>query len=145
MKLEKIYELWDQDSKIDSTNLHTESLKIPQLHNKYSKIYVSEKLTLLKYEQELKKLIHEKKEFLIFGPTEETEERGWKLPPRGKIIKNEADSFVEADSDVVELSLKIGLQKEKVQFLESIIRTINNRSFQIKNALEWLKFTNGIS
>ena len=39
MVLEEIYELWHKDSIIDKTELGDESLKIPQLHHKYFKIY----------------------------------------------------------------------------------------------------------
>ena len=35
MDLEKIQEMWQNDSTIDPDNLHDESLKIPQLHSKY--------------------------------------------------------------------------------------------------------------
>ena len=39
MTLDEIQKLWEEDSKIDPDNLHIESLKIPQLHAKYYKIY----------------------------------------------------------------------------------------------------------
>jgi hypothetical protein len=44
MKLEEIESLWEQDSKIDRTDLDNESLKIPMLHSKYYKIYLREKI-----------------------------------------------------------------------------------------------------
>ena len=39
MNLEKIQEMWQNDSVIDPDNLHDESLKIPQLHSKYYTVY----------------------------------------------------------------------------------------------------------
>ena len=46
MNIESIFKLWDEDSKIDATQLQYESLKIPQLHNKYYKIYITERVKL---------------------------------------------------------------------------------------------------
>ena len=54
MKLEEIYTEWDVDSDIDTTDLGNESIKIPKLHNKYYKLFSSEKLLLRKYEAEMK-------------------------------------------------------------------------------------------
>ena len=54
MKLETIYEHWSSDSKIDRTELASESIKIPQLHAKYFKFYSEERLRLKQYESEYK-------------------------------------------------------------------------------------------
>lgn len=143
MKLDHIFELWERDSAINRDNLDQESLNASKLHQKYHKIYTQERLTLRKYEADLKQLRLEKYEFYTQGPTKETVEKGWQLPPCGKILKVDANTYVDADRDIVELSLKIGIQHEKIELLESIIKSIMNRGFQIKNAIEWIKFQNG--
>jgi hypothetical protein len=51
--------------------------------------------------------------------------------------------YMDADQDIINMSLKIGLQQEKVELLESIIKSLTNRGFQIKSAIEWTKFTMG--
>ena len=143
MKLESIFELWETDSKISREVLDEESLKINTLHHKYHKIYTNERLLLRKYEMELKQLKLEKFEFYTQGPTKETVEKGWQLPPIGKVLKADASTYVDADKDIVELSLKIGIQHEKIELLESIIKSLMNRGFQIKNAIDWAKFQSG--
>lgn len=144
MKLESIFELWDQDSKINREDLSDESLRISTLHSKYHKIYTQERLTLRKYEHELKQLKLDKYEFYTQGPTKETMEKGWQLPPVGKVIRSDVDKYMDADKDIIELSLKVGVQHEKIELLESILKTIHNRGFQIKNAIDWIKFTSGV-
>jgi len=144
MKLEEIHDLWESDSKIDKTELAGESLKIPQLHHKYYKIYSNEKLVLKKLNSEYKQLKLAKFEFLTQGPNEETDEKGWELPAIGRVLKADVQNYIEADKDIINLSLKIGLQEEKVEFLESIIRSLNNRGYNIHTALEFIKFTNGV-
>ena len=61
------------------------------------------------------------------------------------IKKNRSDleMFIESDKDILELTEKISYQKEKIEYLESIIKTLNTRGFQIKNAIEWKRFTMG--
>ena len=145
MKLETIFAEWEQDCVINESNLAAESLNISKLHGKYHKIYTHERIVLNKYETELKTLRLEKYEFYTQGPTKETHARGWTLPPSGKILKNEVQTYIDCDKDIIEATLKIGIQHEKVELLTSIIKTISNRGFQIRNAVEWLKFSNGIS
>lgn len=142
MKLDDIYDMWGIDSEVDKTELGEESLKIPKLHNKYFKVYSAEKLLLRKYESEMKALKLQKYEFYTMGPTEDTPNT-WKLPPRGMILKTDLPMYIEGDKDIIDMSLKIGLQQEKVELLESIIKSLTNRGFQIKAAIDWYKFTMG--
>ena len=51
--------------------------------------------------------------------------------------------FIESDKDILELTEKISYQKEKIEYLESTVKTLNTRGFQIKNAIEWKRFTMG--
>jgi hypothetical protein len=143
LKLEDIFEHWKEDSHIDKTELGDESLKIAKLHHKYYQLLVAERLLLRSQENELKKLKLEKYEFFSQGPNEETQLKGWKLPAKGLILKSDIPMYIEADDDIIKISLKIGIQQEKIELLESIIKTIINRGFHIKSAIDFLKFTNG--
>ena len=143
MKIEEIFEYWEQDSQIDKTELGDAALNIPKLHHKYFQLLVNEKMQLRKLEAEFKRLKLDKYEFLTQGPNEDTKDKGWKLPPKGMILKGDIPMYMEADEDIINISLKIGLQQEKVELLDSIIKTIINRNFIIRNAIDWQKFTMG--
>jgi hypothetical protein len=143
MTLDDIYTEWDKDSKIDQTELAKEALKIPQLHNKYYKFYNKERLALRKLEHDFKSLKHDKYEFYTMGPNEDTPS-DWELPPRGNILKSEVNQYLDADKDLINISLKIGYAQEKVELIESIIKSLVNRGFQIKSAIDWVKFQNGL-
>lgn len=143
MKIEEILELWQSDSKIDRTEIGDEALNIPKLHHKYYQIYVNERLILRKQESELKQLKLDKYEFLTQGPNEETKEKGWRLPPKGMVLKSDIPMYLESDQDVINMTLKVGYQQEKIDLLDSIIKTIINRGYLLKTALEWQKFTMG--
>lgn len=141
MKIEEIYSQWDKDSVIDKTELAVESLKIPQLHSKYFKMYSHERMHLLKLESEFAQLKQEKYIWYTQGADEHTIKKFGPQPI--KILKNEISNFLEGDQGLIQLNLKISLQKEKINLLDSIIRNLNNRGFQIKNAIDFLKFVNG--
>lgn len=142
MKIEEIESLWSEDSIITDMDLSREASKIPQLHAKYYQIYIREKMILLKYRNEYKKLKLEKHEFLI-NPTEDKFNDGWKLPAQGKILKNEIHTYLDGDDLILQQELKIGIQEEKVTFLKSIIDSINTRNFIIKNMIEDRRFMAG--
>lgn len=144
MKLEDIFKEWEIDSRIDMTELGEEALKIPKLHHKYFQIFTAEKLQYRKLESELKKLKLDKHEFYTQGPTKETQEKGWELPSIGRILKSDINTYIEADKHIIEMSLKIGIQLEKLELLESIIKSLTNRGYNIKTAVEWEKFKMGM-
>ena len=143
MKLEDIQELWHRDSEIDYTELGTESIRIPQIHDKYLKIFTDERIRLKGVEFELSKMVRTKTEYYSGKMSqEELERHGWEQY-LGRLLKNEIANYIESDDDVIKLKQQLVVLQEKVNYLDSVIRMINNRGFQIKNALDWLKFTNG--
>ena len=143
MKLEDIQEFWHRDSEIDYTELGTESIRIPQIHDKYLKIFTDERIRLKGVEFELSKLVRTKTEYYSGKMSqEELERRGWEQY-LGRLLKNEIANYIESDDDVIKLKQQLVVLQEKINYLDSVIRMINNRGFQIKNALDWLKFSHG--
>ena len=143
MKLEDIQELWHRDSEIDYTELGTESIRIPQIHDKYLKIFTDERIRLKGVEFELSKMVRTKTEYYSGKMSqEELERHGWEQY-LGRLLKNEIANYIESDDDVIKLKQQLVVLQEKINYLDSVIRMINNRGFQIKNALDWLKFSHG--
>ena len=144
MDIEEINKMWAEDCNIDSTDLGSESLRIPKLHNKYFILYVKTGLTVKKLKSELSELSHAKYEWLSGTMTEdELKRRGWKPNPL-RILKAETTRYIENDPEVIKLCLKIDYWASAEKYLEDIIKQINNRNFMITNAINWAKFTNGI-
>lgn len=143
MKLEDIFIEWDKDSQLDRTKLDIVALGIPQMHAKYIRLLSHERLLLTKYEADYKILKLDKQEFYVDGPNEEQLAKGWVSPPKGRILKNDVAPYIDADKDIIALSLKIGMQKEKIEVLKSIVDTISRLGFQVKSAIDWMRFQNG--
>lgn len=142
MNIQNIQELWAKDSVIDEFNLVSESLKTPNLHSKYYRIFMEEKITLLAYQDDYRILKFKKFEFYTEGG-DSTTPSTWSLPPRGRLLKAEVDRYIEVDTDVITLGQRLQTQLEKVKMIESIIDTFKNRGFAIKNAVDMLKFQAG--
>lgn len=143
MKIEEIFSLWEKDTVIDRTELGEESLRIPQLHHKYFKIFSHERLVQRSLESELKELTRIKYEYYQGVLDEETlKEREWE-PQQLKILRTDIPLYMEADKELLVIKAKIQLQQEKIDLLESIIKSLQNRGYQIKAAIEWTKFQMG--
>ena len=143
MTFEEVHQMWMKDSDIDDSNLGIESTRSHKLHATYYRLFHNESLKLKKLKKRYDILYLEKYEFYTQGPTKEDIEKGWKLPAKGVILKNEVDKYLAADPDIINLSLKIAVQDELVTFIESVIYQINQRQWTIKNRIDWQKFLNG--
>ena len=145
MTLDQIIEEWRKDSSIDSTELGKESLKIPQLHSKYMKIYFEERQKLRGYEFKKKEIALKKYEYFNGRMSrEELEEAGWE-PFVKKLMKNEIDMYIDSDSDITNVNVRLTAQSEKIDFLVEVLKNLNQRNYQIKNAIDWNRFTNGVN
>ena len=60
------------------------------------------------------------------------------------ILKTDVDRFIEADDDIIKIHAKITIQQEIVEYLEQVIKIISNRQWNIRAALDWIKFTQGV-
>ena len=144
MTLDEIRQMASKDLKIDETELDKESLITPQIHNKYLILFTDEKLITEKLEGDFK-MMHRDKWLYYTGKMsqEELDERNWE-PFDLNILKTDIEKFLYADEDMIKLSHRLALQNEKVKYLESVIKIINNRQWYIRSAIDWMKFTQGV-
>lgn len=75
---------------------------------------------------------------------EELEDLGWLQFQGNKPLKNEMDEFLLCDKELNESMDKIEYLKTVMFTLEQILRSINSRTWDVKTAVEWHKFTNGM-
>ena len=141
MDLNTLQEEVDKDIKIKSDSLDIESLRIPELHNKYLKHYNRFQLVLRKTETDYKEVYKEKWEYYTGKASAEVYKEN---PFDLKILKADIPTYLESDKDLIELQHKISYNKTIVTYLEQVLRSINNRTFTIKNAIEWKKFEAGV-
>ena len=143
MNLEKIQEMWLKDSVIDPDNLHDESLKIPQLHCKYYTLYNTITLLREKAKDSYNKTRLERYNYYTGKASAEVyaeEPFPYKVREKDAIQRH-----IEADEKLNAIDLKVKYYDVMLKFLEEIIRNVSNRTFQIKNAIEWNKFQSGFN
>ena len=143
MDTNDISTMWANDAPIDETNLVGESKRIPLLHSKYYNFYYREVLRVKKLKAEYKQLEAAKRDWYDGSMAEEDlRERGWR-PYQKKIIRQDIDKYLQADADIIKLSLTIDYHAANANYLEDIIKTIHSRNFIVKNMIDIIKFQSG--
>ena len=142
LSLEAIQEMWENDAKIDRDNLHEESLNIPSLHAKYFELYNTIFLLRKKAEQQRKNIRHARYEYFSGKADPEVYEKN----PFPKKIrdKDTMNKYLDADEKLSSSSLKIDYYDTMLVYLESILKVIQNRTYQVKNAIEFMRFNSGL-
>jgi len=143
MTLDDIRKEIERDVRLDETALDIESLKIPQLHSKYLNFLMDERLSLAKITSDYDITLRSKWEYYTGKMSqEELTARGWE-PFALKILRNDLDLYLNADTDISKARQRVVYQKEKISLLEEIVKELNNRHWKIRNAIDWRKFVNG--
>jgi hypothetical protein len=102
------------------------------------------KLLLTKQQQEYA-ILRLRKWKIYTGKASKEELELWKEDPfELDILKTDVDKFMDADPQLTDLKLKIALSETKVKMVEEFLKSLNNRNFIIKSAIDWQKMMNGI-
>ena len=143
INLEKIQSMLKEDCKIDIDSMHEESIKIPQLHSKYHEILNNLILLRTKAQKIQKNVRHERYEYYSGKADPEVYE---KEPfPKKVRDKDALIRYMDADERLSEANLKVEYYNVMINYLESILKQISNRTYQIKNSIEWHKFQAGFA
>ena len=136
-----IKSMWEKDSQIDIDNLHEESLKIPVLHSKYYDILNNLVLLKTKAEQQRKNVRHERYEYYSGKADPDV----YVKDPFPKKVrdKDAMNKYLDADERLSTISMKIEYYVVMINYIDSILKQISNRAYQIKNSIEFLKFQAG--
>lgn len=144
MTLDEIQANWELDCDIDTNHLDTESVKTAKLHSKYIKLLVDAKLRISKLRteyQEIKKL-----KFRYYRgelSRQELTDLNWEQWQYAKPIKNEMEQLLDGDSDITKIKMKIEYIDTMIYLLESILKSIADRTWSIKNSITFKQFLAG--
>ncbi len=140
MNIDELYIEVERDIKIDDTELDLESIRTPQLHNKYLKIFTKHSLQYKKLQDDYKVLYRVKWEYYTGKASPEVYAEN---PFELKVLKADIGIYMEADKDLQQLGQRMAYTKQIVEYLERILKEINNRNWNIRNTIEWKKFLHG--
>lgn len=139
--------MWKEDSIIDEMKLDESSRDSAKLHSKYLEIYSVNKIKLKKLELDFKVILRDK--FMHYNgklSKEVMDEKGWEYDPLNglTVLKGDMDKWYNADPIVQSHQAKMAYQKELCDTLKEIMENIKWRHQNIKNMIDWHKFTSGI-
>jgi hypothetical protein len=134
MNLETLDDMWEKDSHLDDEKLDHDSLSIPRLHAKYLRLYNT--FATLRDQQEIsvKQVYRDRWEYYT-GKSEK--------PFHFKLLKQDVPIYLDSDEEYQKAVLKLKYYNQMVEAIKTILTAINNRSFHIKNAIEFAKFLKG--
>jgi len=135
MNLETIQSMWEKDSQIDIIKLHEEAAKIPSLHAKYWDVYNTLKLLKEKAQIQESKVKLDRYNYY----TGKSDPEVYQAEPFGLKVrdKDSLKRYMDADERMQIVVAKIKYYDVMLTYLEDIVRQINNRSYQLKNIIDW--------
>lgn len=142
--IDQINEMWKEDCKIDINELDSASVHTAVLHQKYLEMYTKYKSKVFKLNSDMHSLRKDKQKYYRGEMTaNELADRGWTQWLYNKVLKSDMEEYLAADSDIAELKLKVEYYVLIVDTLERIMNSLKDRTWSIKNAIDYVKFKNG--
>lgn len=138
-----LYLEFEQDAKLDQARLDDEALAVPALLAKYLKYYGDINAELRKRRRSYAKLRHYK--FQWYGgrmSQDDLKKLGWQ-PYQHKLLRGDIPEFVDNDADVVAMKDMVDEAESRIEMVRMILDSIKQRTWLIKNAIEWTRFTTG--
>lgn len=142
INLEQLQKMWKEDSEINIDNLHNESLKVSILHSKYYEVYNN--ISLLRKRSESQYKIKKLERYNYYNGKSDPEVYKKEPFPYKVRDKESMQRYLDADENLLDILMKIEYYDIMLKYLEDIIKTISNRTYQIKNSIEFLKFQSGM-
>ena len=130
------------DLKINNEHLDTESLKNQEIKAKYLDVKSRYELLLFKAKGDYKRIYRDKWEY--YGGKSDAKIYISK-PFDIKVLKTDLSVYITSDQDVIDAENKIGYLETVVDYVKGVIKSVDNRGWDIKNAIEWKKFEAGVT
>ena len=129
-----------EDLKVDDEHLDTESLKNQEIKATYLDHKSRYELLLYRAKGDYKRLYREKWEY--YGGKADAKIYASK-PFDLKVLKTDLSVYITSDEEVIDAENKIGYLETVVDYIKGVIKSVDNRGWDIKNAIEWKKFEAG--
>ena len=130
------------DLKVDDEHLDTESLKNQEIKAKYLDVKSKYELLLYRAKGEYKRIYRDKWEY--YGG--KADEKVYVSKPFDiKVLKTDLSVYITSDEEIIDAENKIGYLETVVEYTKGVIKSVDNRGWDIKNAIEWKKFEAGVT
>ena len=130
-----------KDLEVDDETLDKESYKNQELYAKYLDHKTNFELLLYKAKGDYKILFKDKWEY--YGGKADAKIYVTK-PFDLKVLKTDLNIYIESDEDIIKLEHKIAYLETTIKYIDGVLRSIQSRSWDIKNAISWKQFEAGM-
>ena len=141
MTLDELKSQVAQDLVVNDERLDTESLRNQELYSKYLQIKTNFELLLYRAKGDYKVLYREKWEY--YGGKADAKVYATK-PFDLKVLKSDLSIYIESDEDIIKAEHKITYLETTVKYIDGVLRSIQSRGWDIKNAISWKQFEAGM-
>ena len=62
-----------------------------------------------------------------------------------KVLKTDLAVYITSDEEIINAENKVGYLETVVDYIKGVIKSVDNRGWDIKNAIEWKKFEAGVT
>lgn len=143
VNIEDLMKEWSKDSNIDATAMELELLKISSLHSKYLNILSFHRHIVRKMESDYKTMKGLREDYYSGHLTQdECDKRGWEymqhVHSNPKIAR-----LLEGDPELTKILMKRIAHEEIVEFCTSVLKSINNRTWDLRAFVDYKRFTEG--
>tara|TARA_B110000240_G_C13236987_1_gene341499 strand:+ start:47 stop:478 length:432 start_codon:yes stop_codon:yes gene_type:complete len=142
MTLDELKLQVQRDLKVDNEHLDTESLKNQEIKATYLDHKTRYELLLYRAKGDYKRLYREKWEY--YGGKADAKIYASK-PFDLKVLKTDLAVYITSDEEIINAENKIGYLETVVDYIKGVIKSVDNRGWDIKNAIEWRKFEAGVT
>ena len=142
MTLDELKLQVQRDLKVDNEHLDTESLKNQEIRANYLDHKSRYELLLFKAKGDYKRMYREKWEY--YGGKADAKIYATK-PFDLKVLKTDLAVYITSDEEIINAENKVGYLETVVDYIKGVIKSVDNRGWDIKNAIEWRKFEAGVT
>ena len=130
-----------KDLEVDDETLDKESYKNQELYAKYLDHKTNFELLLYKAKVDYKILFKDKWEY--YGGKADAKIYVTK-PFDLKVLKTDLNIYIESDEEIIKLEHKIAYLETTIKYIDGVLRSIQSRGWDIKNAINWKQFEAGM-
>lgn len=144
VSIDLLMEEWSKDAEVDVTEPGRETANIPKLHAKYLRILTHHNLICKKLMADYTKMKRFKFEYYSGDLNNFEDLERYDIKPfNKKLLRQDIAGYVDSDPDINEILIKKVVHQEIVDFCSSVLKELNNRTFQMGNIIKWELFSSG--
>jgi Recombination, repair and ssDNA binding protein UvsY len=135
---------WKSDCTIDDQHLDDEALRTANLHQKYLDLLTFYKIKVFAFDKELLEITRVRTKYYNGQMTkDELTFYNWEQYQFKTPLKSELERLLNSDPNIIKITDRAEMYKLCFAYTEEILKSLRDRNFQIKHAIDWKKFQAG--